>query len=176
MMTKQIPGQMPAFLRSGVFQVCVVVENLDQTIRQYWEHFGIGPWLIYTFGPPLVRNLTYRGQPADHRFRLALATAGQMMYEVIEPLAGETIYADFIRDQGYGCHHIAFLVDDMETALAEAAAEGLAVLQSGSGFGVAGDGDYAYLDTTESFGMIVELVQRPSQMPPPDHVFPPAGA
>jgi hypothetical protein len=49
------------------------------------------------------------------------------------------------------------------------AALGIAVIQSGTGFGAAGDGDgaYAYFDSASSFGVITEAVEPPSSLPAP---------
>jgi len=49
------------------------------------------------------------------------------------------------------------------------------VLQEGSGFGLGGDGHYAYLDTEAQFGVTFELVQRPKERVPPEKIYPPEG-
>ena len=66
------------FLQNGVAQVAMVVENLEETVENYWKHFGIGPWHFYTYGKPLVKEMSYRGQPADYVIRLALSWFGPM--------------------------------------------------------------------------------------------------
>jgi methylmalonyl-CoA/ethylmalonyl-CoA epimerase len=48
------------------------------------------------------------------------------------------------------------------------------VIQSGRGYGRWGDGGYAYLDTEESLGMILELIEVPRERVPPEREFPPA--
>jgi hypothetical protein len=51
---------------------------------------------------------------------------------------------------------------------------GYPLMQSGRGFGVGGDGDgaYAYIDTTAALGLIVEAIEQPSSLPPPDAIWP----
>jgi hypothetical protein len=44
------------FLQSGIAQVAMLVENLDQTVAAYWKHFGIGPWHFYTYGRPACQK------------------------------------------------------------------------------------------------------------------------
>lgn len=44
-------------------------------------------------------------------------------------------------------HHFGVLVEEMNDELAKASAAGLQMIQDGSGFGLDGDGHYAYLDT-----------------------------
>jgi methylmalonyl-CoA/ethylmalonyl-CoA epimerase len=168
-----VPTRMPSFLKSGVAQVAMIVKDLDQTVENYWKELGIGPWYFYTYMKPLVKEMSYRGKPSDYKMRVALANLGQVQFELIEMVEGDTIYADFVREHGYGLHHIQFLVDDVPSALAEAQASGINVIQDGSGFGVDGDGYYGYLNTEEKFGVIIELVSRPKKRVMPEKVYPP---
>ena len=161
------------FLKNGIAQVAIIVEDLDEAIRNYWELYSIGPWHIYTYGKPLVKKMSYYGKPSEYRMRVALSYIGPLRIELIEPIEGETVYADFVRDHGYGVHHFGVLVDDMEEAIAEAEASGLVMTQDGSGFGRDGDGHYAYLDTEDKIGVTIELIQRPSGRMPPEKVYPP---
>lgn len=160
------------FLDKGIAQVALLVEDLDKTVEQYWKHFGIGPWHFYTYGKPLVKQMSYYGQPTEYKMRVALAYFGPMRVELIEAQEGDTVYADFIREHGYGVHHFGILVDDMGSALAQARAAGYEMIMDGSGFGLDGDGHYAYLDTEAELGVTLELIQRPKNRLPPEKVFP----
>lgn len=168
---QELKNQLP-FLQNGIAQVGLVVPNLERVVEAFWKRFGIGPWHFYTYGKPLVKRMTYRGQPADYKIRVALAWAGPMRIELIEVVEGDTIYAEFMREHGYGVHHLGVLVEDMETALAQAKAAGLAMIQDGAGFGLDGDGHYAYLDTEAELGITIELIQRPKRRMPPEKVYP----
>jgi catechol 2,3-dioxygenase-like lactoylglutathione lyase family enzyme len=161
------------FLEHGVAQVGIIVEDLDRAVEQYWRVFGVGPWHIYTYGPPLVKEMTYRGEAVEYRMRLALSNIGPLRIELIEPLEGPTIYAEFVEEHGYGVHHFGILVEDMEAALERARAQGLEMIQDGAGFGLEGDGHYAYLDTEAMLGTIIELIERPEGRVPPERIYPP---
>jgi methylmalonyl-CoA/ethylmalonyl-CoA epimerase len=161
------------FLDKGIAQVALVVEDLDKTVEQYWKHFGIGPWHFYTYGKPLVKQMSYHGHPSEYKMRVALAYFGPMRVELIEAQEGDTVYADFIREHGYGVHHFGVLVDDMVSALDQAKAAGFEMIMDGSGFGLDGDGHYAYLDTEDELGVTLELIQRPKGRIPPEKIFPP---
>lgn len=89
-------------------QVCVVSHDLRRT-AEGMIRLGIGPWQVFTFSPENVRDMTYKGQPAETRFRLAIAYSGSMMWEIIEPLDERNIYTDFLEAHGEGLHHV--LVD-----------------------------------------------------------------
>jgi methylmalonyl-CoA/ethylmalonyl-CoA epimerase len=161
------------FLRNGIAQVGLVVRDLDHTVECYWKQLGIGPWHFYTYGRPLVKQMTYHGQPADYAMRIALAWIGPLRIELIEMAGGDSVYVDFVREHGFGVHHFGVLVDDMDAALAQAGAAGLNMTMDGAGFGRDGDGHYAYLDTEKDLGTTLELIARPKGRVPPERVYPP---
>jgi methylmalonyl-CoA/ethylmalonyl-CoA epimerase len=160
------------FLNNGIAQVAIIVKDLDKAMAHYWNQFGIGPWHVYTYGKPLVKHMTYHGEPAAYKMRIGLSYFGPMRVELIEPLEGETVYADFVAEHGYGVHHFGLLVEDMEEALAEAEAAGLTMTMDGAGFGLDGDGHYAYLDTEDTLGVTLELIERPKGRVIPERIYP----
>jgi hypothetical protein len=119
--------------------------------------------------------MTYQGRPADHKMRVALANLGPMRIELIEMVEGDTVYADHVKEHGYGVHHFGVLVENMEEAIAQAEAAGLVMTQDGSGFGYDGDGHYAYLNTEDKIGVTIELIERPKARMPPEKVYPAEG-
>jgi hypothetical protein len=164
------------FPLNGVAQIALVVEDLDRTVKAYAERFGIGPWHFYTYGKPLVKRMTRHGKPAEYRMRVALSYIGDMRIELIQPLEGDTVYAEFVRNHGYGVHHIGVLTDNMAESLEEASEAGLAMTQDGAGFGPDDDGHYAYLDTEALIGTTIELIERPKRRQAPEKIYPPSHA
>ena len=156
----------------AVDQVAVVVRDIDAAMRHYAERVGIGPWSVYTYGPHRMHTMTFRGEERPYVMTLALAFVGPTMYELIESVEGPNIYEEFLAARGEGLHHLGYYVDDIDAEIEAMAAKGYALLQSGRGFGVDGDGAYAYFDTERDLGCIVEAIERPRQMPPPERVYP----
>ena len=167
------PGQPLPFLKNGIAQVAILVEDLERTVENYWTLFGIGPWHFYTYAKTLVKQMSYHGHPAEYQMRIALSKIGPMRIELIEAKAGDSIYADFIKEHGYGVHHFGILIEDMNTALAQAHSAGCSMIQDGSGFGLDGDVHYAYLETEEALGVTLELIQRPKARVQPEKIYPP---
>lgn len=154
-----------------LLQVAVVVSNLEDAMKKYWEEYGIGPWAIYTFDPSTVNHMVIRDESTEYAMRLALTTIGDVGWELIEPLDDKSIYAEFLRNHGEGLHHVAFDVDDYDKTLAAFRDKGIGVLQGGTFSGMT----YTYLDTTDTLSTIVEIYsQKPSEFqgPPPEAVFP----
>ena len=167
------PSHPLPFLKSGIAQIAILVKDLEETVKNYWTMFGIGPWHFYTYAKPLVKQMSYYGHPAEYKMRLALSQIGPMRIELIEVKEGDSIYADFIKEHGYGVHHLGILVEDMNDALAQAYSAGFNMIQDGSGFGLHGDGYFAYLETKESLGVTLELIQRPKARVKPEKIYPP---
>ena len=171
-MSDEVTNSKVPFLKDGIAQICLIVKDLDRAVENYWKLFGIGPWHFYTYGKPLVKKMTYRGKPAEYKMRLALSYIGPLRIELIEPLEGDTIHDEFVKEHGYGVHHFGVLVEDMETAIAQAESSGLTMIQDGSGFGLDGDGHYAYLDTEDKIGVTIELIERPRRRVLPEKIYP----
>jgi hypothetical protein len=161
------------FLQKGVAQVALIVKDLDKTVENYWNTFGVGPWHFYTYGKPLVKKMSYRGETAEYKMRVALSWIGPLRIELIEVLEGPTVYFDFIKEHGYGVHHFGVLVENMQDAIAQAQEAGLTMTQDGAGFGKDGDGHYAYLNTEEIIGTTIELIERPKGRLEPEKIYPP---
>ncbi|MFO7535280.1 MAG: VOC family protein [Kiritimatiellia bacterium] len=163
---------MNAFELDNIAQIAIIVPDLDAAVKNYWERFKVGPWHFYTYGKPLVKRMTRNGSPSEYRMRVALANVGAMRIELIEPLEGDTVYAEFVKKHGYGVHHVGVLTDNMNASLAAANRADLRMTQDGAGFGPDDDGHYAYLDTEELIGTTIELIERPKRRAPPEKVFP----
>jgi hypothetical protein len=88
-------------------------------------------------------------------------------YELIEPLHGPSIHADWLAERGEGFHHVAYVVDSVAAATAEMEAAGhpaiaRIIIRSGR------DGAAAYYDTVDALGFLVEAVEPPREMPAVD--------
>lgn len=160
-------------LKNGVAQIAIIVPNVDQAVERYHETFGIGPWHFYTYQHPLVADMSYMGRPAEYSVRIALSYFGPMRIELIEVGEGDSVYADFIKEHGYGVQHVGFLVDDMSSAIEQWEEAGFRMTMDGSGFGPDGDGHFAYFNTETDFGVTFELIQRPARRHPPEKIYPP---
>jgi len=164
-------AKVPGFV--GKFdQIALVVRDLDAAVREYWERLGIGPWTIVTFGPESVRELFYRGRPVAFRMRAAFAMTDNVQLEIIESLDGPNIYEEFLAAHGEGMHHMGVRVSDLRAAVAEMEACGYVVIQAGYGTGTEGEGGFAYFETDEMLGTLIEFIELPRQRIAPATIYP----
>lgn len=164
---------MEKFSLGDFYQIGIVVKNIQNTVEKYWKVFGIGPWTMHTYRPPKLSETVVRGKPEPYTMKIALATNGSTMIELIEPLQANSIYKEFLHERGGGIHHLASHVADAEKAKAYFEKNGIGALQSGS----YRDGDFfvrfVYIDTVKIVGHIVEFVEvHGKRASPPDGTFP----
>lgn len=93
-------------------------------MRTYVHEYGIGPRNVYEFNPGNVSDMRARGEPVAWSWRLAIAQVGHVQWELVEPLDGESIYAQFLADHGPGVHHVGVGVARYDDTLAGLAARG----------------------------------------------------
>ncbi len=150
-----------------VAQVAVVVKDIDKAMKLYWEELGIGPWKIWDYCPPLTTEMTYRGKHAVHKYVGAETMIGDLNFELLMHQEGETVYKDFLKKNGEGLHHIAYVTNDIDAALEKFRKMGIEAIQSGK----VGIDSYYYLDTESRFGVMIELYTDHG-FRPPDRVYP----
>ncbi len=147
-------------------QIAYLVPSLVAAADQWSMLFDSGDdWHFYTYNAETLKELVYRDRPGDYSIRIAITTGIEPEVELIQPLQGPSIYHEWIRDRGYGLHHIGYFVDSLEEASGIMAARGYAPIQSGFGFGVDGDGGYVYFDTADELGVMLEFIELPGADP-----------
>ena len=85
---------------------------------------------------------------------------GNVDIELLEPTSDDGLNAEFLRDHGEGVHHLAFKVDDLDTAVAHAAAQGAKIIL-GPTEGARGK-RIVFLAGDEMGGTIIELLESVS--------------
>jgi hypothetical protein len=89
-------------------------------------------------------------------------------FEIIQPLDGPSVHADWLEERGDGFHHVGYVVRSLEQTTAEMEAAGHRVIARIHSFGADRDGAAAYYDTADTLGVLVEAVEPPARMPAPD--------
>lgn len=115
-------------------QIAWVTPDLDSTEKALTGLLGVRKWVRIPDVHFTPDSCSYRGAPADFVASISLSYLGQMQFELIQPVRGENIYSDFLRDHGPGLHHIcveAESPEQLEAALADAGDQGAEVVQRG---------------------------------------------
>lgn len=151
------PSTKPASLDYRITQVSLVVRDLDAKLRAYHEAFGWGPWKVYqSDGKVVMHDCEYRGKPAYFNVRWAETFVGDMNFELIEPLGGESPFQDHLDQKGEGIGSIAVMFktrDEAEAVKAQFAEMGIGVLAAGR---IGDHIEWFYLDTEPAFKCLIE--------------------
>lgn len=169
--TSHALSRLPVLGTPATHQVGIVVRDLEAAARRYNHLWDVGPWRVFTYSPTILSSQHYRGRPAAYSMKLAL-NLQQPQIELIQPLQGPTIYHDWlqIRPEG-GIHHLAITVGSLDETVATMAEAGFPAIQDGRGFGVHGDGGFAYFDTEHTLGFVIEAIELPSERREPEAVL-----
>jgi catechol 2,3-dioxygenase-like lactoylglutathione lyase family enzyme len=153
-------------------QIGILVADLDAALARYERDWGLSPWRGFVYGHDTIPSVTYLGEPGRYRVRIAISPTTPQI-ELIEALNGPSIYDGWVAEHGEGLHHLGFWVESLEEGVAAMEGEGYSPVQTGGGYGLDGDGGYAYFDTAAVLGVIVELIEVPKRRREPDFVWPP---
>jgi methylmalonyl-CoA/ethylmalonyl-CoA epimerase len=145
------PTRGPVFTKT--MQIGIVVRDLDATLRRYVDDYGIGPWQVFEVTPENAPDLCHDGEPIKGSTRAAAAMVGNVMWELIQPLDEQGIFARFLAERGEGVHHIAVATPNFDEVVAEQIQQGKTLPLSGSFSGV----EVAYLPTDRDLGVILEV-------------------
>ena len=145
-----------------ITQICWVTDDIDGSERLLSEQFGVSGWMRIPDVEFAAATTTLRGRPVRFVAHISLGYAGDLQLELIEPVEGPTIHAEFLAVHGPGLHHVCFEVDDVDAACAAAEAAGVPVLMRGSMMD--GEIEFAYVDGSAGGAPYVELARIGPQM------------
>jgi len=153
----------------ALHQIGYVVHDLDEAIERYRKAWGVGAFTIRRHDRSTTPYMTFRGAPGSFSMRLALSTVTPVI-ELIEPLSGPSAYDEWLSEHGEGIHHFGFVVQSLAAMVEPMRTAGYELVQSGSGYGIDGDGAYGYFDTPAALHVYTELIEPPARRPPPEDV------
>jgi len=135
----------------------LVVKDIEKAAKTF-EALDVGPFPPFLGGSGMsFSGKTVHGKLTEYDMdlRIARSDLGGLTVELIQPLKGKSIYDEFLEEKGEGLHHLAFMVDDVDTEVGELEKKGFKVVQTGA----MRNTKWAYLEATESGGLLIELCQ-----------------
>jgi len=160
-------------LFSKVAQISVVVDDIYAYIKRYNDDYGIGPWVILHFDNTNTHDMIINGEKEDWEIRLALCDCLNVQFELIQPLSDKGSYAEFLKKNGPGIHHLCMEPAEGYQKIREILAD-RGYAETLIGGTDAGNMEFSYVDIREDLGFIVELMNPPDNFVPPvpEDVYP----
>ena len=138
-----------------VFQNAWVVDDLEAACMKWVREMGIGPFFISDYDN-VFEDMTYRGEPAPLNMTVALAQAGPVQIELIQPKVDRCAYRDSVPAGQMGFHHVCVWTHDIEQDTAYFESLGYPA----ANIGRVGTTHFAYYDTRPLMGCMLEVVSR----------------
>lgn len=166
-----VPSPMSG-LNYPLTQITLVARDLDAKVKAYHEAFGWGPWRFYDSGQTL-RDCKFRGKDSTFALRFAQTKVGDMNFEIVEPLGGESPWQEFLAKKGEGLSGISVTLPspkDLKRAQAQFNELGVGVLASGQ---VGEASQWLCLDSEGPFKCLIHCgVAHAHDIAAPSRVYP----
>ncbi|MEE4259746.1 MAG: methylmalonyl-CoA epimerase [Bacteroidales bacterium] len=133
---------------SHIEHIGIAVNDLNEAIPYYENILGLKCYSIE--------------EVKDQKVKTAFFKIGQTKLELLESTSLEGPISKFIEKRGQGIHHIAFAVDGIENALAEAEEKGVKLIDQQPRKGAEGL-DIAFLHPKSTFGVLTEFCEDRSK-------------
>lgn len=141
-----VPDDERRELLKRIHHLGYAVEDLDAAARFYKDNFGAEP------GEP---------EAVDEQGIIAtMFEVGESRIELVRPTRPDSPVGKFLAKRGEGFHHVAYEVDDLETALSDLKDRGVDLIDETPRIG-AGGTLMAFVHPRDAFGVLTELVELP---------------
>jgi methylmalonyl-CoA/ethylmalonyl-CoA epimerase len=170
----------PLFDRDNqLTQISIVVADLESRMQAYHEAFGWGPWKIFeSDGETVMHDCHIDGQPCPYfKVRWAEVQVGDLNFELLQPLGGDSPWQRMLDTHGEGIGSIAvmFKTEELgEQVKREFLDAGMDVTASGR---IGDHIEWYYVDTEPTFKCVIESGSGHAlDFMEPIGVYPPARA
>ena len=122
----------------------VAVEDLDASLALYERDYAM--------------TLVHRETVTQQGVEAVLLDVGENHIELLAPTGPDTPVGKFLAKKGPGMHHVAYQVDDIESALASLKESGLRLIDEAPRTGIR-NSRVAFLHPSTAGGLLTEIVQ-----------------
>lgn len=153
--------------KQNIVQIAIVVKDVEQTAKRYWELMGVGPWIFASVKDPNVTDIVINDKPVgdiEHHSKVAVADFNNIQFELIQPISGQGSHQDFLKNHGEGVHHISFgASDDHDEIVADLKQKGIRIEMSGK---IWRSRQFTYMATQKDLGVRFEWLKlKPGTKP-----------
>ena len=122
----------------------VAVDDLDAALALYERDYAM--------------TLVHRETVTEQGVEAVLLDVGENHVELLAPIGPDTPVAKFLAKKGPGMHHVAYQVDDIDSALAALKEAGLRLIDETPRTGIRAS-RVAFLHPATAGGVLTEIVQ-----------------
>ena len=140
---------------NGIIQMAYVVDDIRAAIGEWIARLNVGPWFLLDHFSGV--DPVYRGSASRADVSIAMAFAGHMNIELIQPNdAHPSVYKEHIDRHGHGFHHWGVASADIAADIERYESMGMTLAFRA---GVPTGGEVAYFDAGGALPGFVELIE-----------------
>jgi methylmalonyl-CoA/ethylmalonyl-CoA epimerase len=137
----------------SIDQLGILVDDLDASIAHWISTLGVGPWTVFR---NVRLDARYQGRSGVVTMDVGLSYQGSAQIELIQATNdAPSPYRDADGQKILGLHHIAWIVDDLDTAVDGAIGDGMELVFEAANPGTR----VAYLRMPGEAGLLLEFIQ-----------------
>jgi methylmalonyl-CoA/ethylmalonyl-CoA epimerase len=106
-------------------------------------------------------DLAVTREEMQGEIKISFVPVGETNVELTQSTEEEGLIAKFVEKRGEGIHHLAFEVEDIDSALEELKAKGVQLIDQQARSG-AHDARIAFIHPKATHGVLIELVEYPA--------------
>ena len=133
-----------------VAQLGFVYKDIEKQAKIFETLFNVPKFAVL---PETTDIVKYRGKDGEVNTKIAISRQFGSQIELIQHISGDCIYKEFLDQGREGLHHISLFIENIEAYIEYFEKQGLEMIYSGS----LGKQVYAYFDTEEMLGMLLEV-------------------
>ena len=148
---------------SVILQIGIVVPSVDNAVQNYANLLGISDWNINYVDTEHGKGRNFRvdGENIAVKAKIAWAKIGDIELELIEPQDETSTYAEYLRSNGPGVHHLMFGTNDYQQAVENMRRNGVKNFVTGELQAT----EFQLFDTRQMLGTITEFATGSSLIP-----------
>ncbi len=133
--------------------IAVIVEDVDKSAENLKKIMGVDH--VPTIEWKVTEDLD--GNPKEpYTLRVAFFKMENTVLELMQVIEGDSFYDTFKAKVGQGIHHVCFDVENIQEEIKKFKDLGIQISENGKFAG----SSFAYLDTEESCGFQLEMLQK----------------
>jgi catechol 2,3-dioxygenase-like lactoylglutathione lyase family enzyme len=148
----------PLLGTNKVEQIAIVVKDIEEAAEAYCNLLGVERPSVIQSGPSERTEVVFEGKSTEGKSKYMFINTPLIQIELIEPGDSPSTWKKHLETYGEGVHHISFVVKNIDEKIKLLKDMGYPVIQAGNFWN--GKGRYAYMDTTSTFKVIIELLER----------------
>lgn len=146
------------FAGEKVVQISMVVRDVQRVAKRFSDFFGPS-WKFYDFRPKQVVLHDKALGASDWYLKLAVTSFGGRSFMLVQPVSGQSSYAEFLQKQGEGFYSVGLgAIANHDESLESLRKAGVGIEMQGD----LGNSIFSVLDTVEDLGCRIEFTSQPT--------------